>query len=99
LGAVTGGSVQTFDELDINITTGDYIGASQIDAGTERYIERADSGGSGFHNLASTTFPFSNKSSDEYRANNLVNLYGTGTEAAAEYAMPMSMDYHLMGVR
>ena len=96
LGAVTGGSVQTFDELDIDITTGDYIGASQIDAGTERYIERADSGGSGFHNLASTTFPFSNKSSDEYRANNLINLYGTGTEAAPSGSNVASIVAHMM---
>ncbi len=80
IGAVTKGSKQTFSGLDMDVTTGDYIGAY----GTDGRLEALFSGGAGAWNSDQDRIPASSVTFS-FVADFIFSLYGTGETSVVNY--------------
>ena len=85
IGAVSSGSKQTFSGLDMDITSGDYIG--YYGGVTNGQVERDTSGGSGYWYGSPDLIPCTNNTFTSYATRDL-SLYGTGTEGGAAAYIP-----------
>ena len=80
IGAVTGGSKQTFSGLDIEVEAGDFIGI-RFSSG---HLEFDTSGGTGILYKSGDYIPCTNETFSVYDANGILSLYGAGGSATGE---------------
>lgn len=89
IGAVTGGSKQTFPDLDIDVEAGDFIGV-RVTAGR---LEKDTSGGSGILYKSGDYIPCTNETFYTYDADGILSLYGTGVTAEEGNAIFMGFAF------
>jgi len=84
IGEVSGTGYQQYTGLTLAIDSGEFIGADGKQSGSNLYIDRESSGGSGVYYIADALCDPADSGSFSLFSEDILSLYGTGEEAGGD---------------